>query len=59
MTNNLSPHDRKVFVWDWPTRIFHWGLLVLIVVTWIAGTIYSKPIVIIQGRYQCPLLDNA
>ncbi|MGB5485681.1 cytochrome b/b6 domain-containing protein, partial [Parasphingorhabdus sp.] len=26
-----------VFVWDLPTRIFHWGLLVLIVVAWITG----------------------
>ncbi len=37
MTNNLSPHDRRVFVWDLPTRIFHWGLLVLIVVDWITS----------------------
>ena len=28
---------RRVEVWDAPTRIFHWGLLALVVVAWLTG----------------------
>lgn len=29
--------ERKVFVWDVPTRLFHWSLLALVIVAWITG----------------------
>lgn len=29
--------ERRVFVWDLPTRLFHWSLLALIVVAWLTG----------------------
>jgi cytochrome b len=29
--------ERRVFVWDAPTRIFHWALLALVVVAWLTG----------------------
>lgn len=34
----VTPADvRTVSVWDWPTRLFHWSLAVLIVVCWFTG----------------------
>lgn len=32
-----KPVERRVLVWDAPTRIFHWTLLALIVVAWLTG----------------------
>jgi cytochrome b len=29
--------DRRVEVWDVPTRLFHWSLLALVVVAWLTG----------------------
>jgi len=29
--------ERKVFVWDIPTRLFHWSLLALVLVAWFTG----------------------
>lgn len=33
----LGLEERRVFVWDLPTRIFHWALLALVVVAWLTG----------------------
>ena len=32
-----NPQDRRVAVWDIPTRLFHWVLVALIVVCWFTG----------------------
>lgn len=29
--------ERRIHVWDLPTRLFHWSLLVLVVVAWFTG----------------------
>ena len=34
--SNLPP-DRRVLVWDLPLRIFHWGLAIAFVVSWITA----------------------
>jgi cytochrome b len=31
------PAERSVYVWDLPTRIFHWSLLALILIAWFTG----------------------
>lgn len=30
-------NERKVLVWDLPTRVFHWSLLILILAAWFTG----------------------
>lgn len=37
MTMATNTQDRRVAVWDIPTRLFHWALLALIVVCWFTG----------------------
>lgn len=32
-----TAQERNVQVWDWPTRIFHWSLLALVLVAWFTG----------------------
>jgi cytochrome b len=34
---SVAATERKVKVWDAPTRIFHWSLVILIVVAWLTG----------------------
>ncbi len=29
--------ERRVYVWDIPTRLFHWSLLALVVIAWLTG----------------------
>jgi len=29
--------ERRIYVWDVPTRIFHWSLAILVVVAWLTG----------------------
>lgn len=35
-SNEISSEKKTVRVWDLPTRVFHWTLLVLFLVTWIS-----------------------
>lgn len=35
--NQSLPHHRQVRVWDLPTRIFHWGMVILVAVAWISS----------------------
>ncbi|MGD9967325.1 MAG: cytochrome b/b6 domain-containing protein [Hyphomonadaceae bacterium] len=35
--SNAEGRERRVIVWDLPTRIFHWSLVILIVVAWFTG----------------------
>lgn len=35
--NSTDAAPRKVKVWDLPTRIFHWALLALVLVSWFTG----------------------
>jgi cytochrome b len=37
MTEQTVPEARTVRVWDVPTRIFHWALVVLVLVSWFTG----------------------
>ena len=32
-----EPAVRRVEVWDVPTRLFHWSLVILVVVAWLTG----------------------
>lgn len=32
-----APSSRKLRVWDTPTRLFHWSLLVLLLLSWFSG----------------------
>jgi cytochrome b len=36
MTANAEP-QRRIFVWDIPTRVFHWSLAILVIVAWFTG----------------------
>lgn len=33
----LGREERRVFVWDAPTRLFHWTLAALLVIAWLTG----------------------
>ena len=44
-------HDVKV--WDLPTRIFHWSLVVLVVVSWLTAEDKAW----IMGRGLCEWID--
>jgi cytochrome b len=37
MTATADASDRRVAVWDLPTRLFHWALLALVVLCWFTG----------------------
>jgi cytochrome b len=37
MATGSSDLERKIDVWDLPTRVFHWSLLALVLVAWFTG----------------------
>lgn len=37
MTASAEPTQRRIQVWDVPTRLFHWTLLILVVIAWFTG----------------------
>jgi len=41
VTENEGAEKVKVFVWDEPTRVFHWTLLALVVVAWATAEVDS------------------
>ncbi len=41
--------DKRIYVWDLPTRIFHWALLVLVLVAWFTGE--EKGAAAVMHRY--------
>jgi len=36
-TAKITPGHRQIRVWDIPTRLFHWSLLLLLLTSWVSG----------------------
>jgi len=39
--NPTDQHAKTVLVWDWPLRLWHWSLAILVVVAWVTPNIYD------------------
>lgn len=37
-----TPHQQQVEVWDLPTRLFHWGLVICFIVSWASASLFDN-----------------
>jgi len=48
---HLKPHEKKatIKIWDLPTRLFHWGLVIAIATSWISMKLENMEVHVISG----------
>ena len=39
MHTKTKPDTKKIRVWDWPVRVFHWSVVTLLIISWISAEI--------------------